>query len=593
MFLKNLRTLYAILKSEASLAEELKTLRSMAARTAWWLLLYEIITLSQMYPIRWFFDGLSGGITPHKLYLLILLIVGGEMLMIQAVKWMDSSRINLFHFFWQLLWSFNKKVELSLDVAWHISHSTGEKEAILNKNISKIQNLVDNFLFDVIPIILRITITCSWLFYLYPPAGLIALVTILSFCVLVVINERSIAPLRRDFFAKLREIDKSGSEITARWRAIKQLGMENEFVRANKELMMSHFHEEAWRHPLYLTYIQRQSRLIAVSRGVLYLALGTAFVSRSISGIGLIALAINWMERSYSNFGRISQFQRYLHEGGEALRELIALYQVRPSIRQPETPRWPKPLRGKISFVDVSFEYPNGKKALSNVTFTADPNQTVAIIGNTGGGKSTIARLAAREFDPNCGTILLDGIPLPEIDYNQLRRSGVAVVSQDFELFDCSVRQNIRLGNPSAPEGSEIEAAKAACCLEFISSLPNGFDTIIGEDGICLSGGQRQRIAIARALIKQPRILILDEATSALDAASQEEIRQTIDQLIAARTCTILVIAHRFSTIMSADKVVVMENGTVSAIGSHEELLRGNGLYNRLRALELCGQISQ
>lgn len=594
MFLTNLRKLFAILRSEHSLTEELKKLRSMAIKTAVWLLIYELILLGQMYPMRWYFDGLSGGMTREKFALLLLLIVGGELVMIQAIKWMDSARVSLNHYFLQFMWSYNKRVELRLDVAWHIARSSGEKEAILNKNIAKIENLVDNFLFDVTPIVLRVSITCAWLFYLYPPAGIVSFVTIVGYSWIVILNERKIAPLRRDYFAKLREMDKSGSEITSRWRTIKQLGLEQEFVTANKELLMSHFHEEEWRHPLYLTYILRQSRLIAVSRGILYCVLGMAFFSRSITGIGLVALAINWMERSYSNFGRIAQFQRYLHEGGEALRELVALYQVVPGVRQPESPIWPGSPRGELAFREVGFSYPNGKQnALLKVSFTAKPNETVAIVGSTGCGKSTIARLATREFDPDVGEITLDGIPLARLDFERLRREAIAVVSQDFELFDRTVRENIRLGNPNAPEGSEIEAARSACCLDFIHSLAKGFDTVIGEDGVSLSGGQRQRIAIARALIKKPRILILDEATSALDAESQEEIRQTIDSLIQSRTCTILVIAHRFSTIMNTDKVIVMENGMVTASGTHNELLRGNGLYNRLRALELCGELSQ
>jgi ABC-type multidrug transport system fused ATPase/permease subunit len=218
------------------------------------------------------------------------------------------------------------------------------------------------------------------------------------------------------------------------------------------------------------------------------------------------------------------------------------------------------------------------------------PNQTVALVGPSGGGKSTVASLLLREYDPTEGKILIDGIDLKQLDFNRYRADLLGVVSQNIELFDGSIADNLRIVKPSATDEELVAAAQAAHAESFIlGDLPDGYDTMIGENGIRLSGGQKQRLAIARALLRKPRILVLDEATSALDALSQDQVQRTIDELISKRECTIVVIAHRFSTIMNADHVVVMQDGAIVERGTHAQLERRNGLYTSLKRLEIGG----
>lgn len=241
--------------------------------------------------------------------------------------------------------------------------------------------------------------------------------------------------------------------------------------------------------------------------------------------------------------------------------------------------------RGELAFRDVAFRYPGAERdALSDLTFDVQPGQTVALVGSSGSGKTTLASLVSRFYQPSRGEILLDGIPLGEIHLADLRRN-IALVSQDVVLFNDTVAANIAYGAlRNTDRASIIEAARAANALEFIEALPDGFDTMIGENGAKLSGGQRQRLAIARALLKNAPILILDEATSALDTQSERLVQEALENLMKDRTT--LVIAHRLSTIEHADCIVVMHQGQIRESGNHQQLLAQDGMYARLYQLQ-------
>ena len=236
-------------------------------------------------------------------------------------------------------------------------------------------------------------------------------------------------------------------------------------------------------------------------------------------------------------------------------------------------------IQGRIEFQDVSFAYPQGDQVLRHVSFVANPGEVVAFVGPSGSGKTTIANLIARFYDRAEGHILIDGSDIQKYQLRTLREQ-TSIVLQETYLFRGTILDNIRYGKPEATR-EEIEiAAKQANAHEFISILPNGYMSILGANGTRLSGGQRQRIAIARALIRDPKILILDEATSALDTVSEAKVQEALQYLIQARTT--FVIAHRLSTIKSADKIVVLNEGRVEQIGSHDELFAEDGLYREL-----------
>jgi ATP-binding cassette subfamily B protein/subfamily B ATP-binding cassette protein MsbA len=220
---------------------------------------------------------------------------------------------------------------------------------------------------------------------------------------------------------------------------------------------------------------------------------------------------------------------------------------------------------------------------LRDITFEAKPGEAVAIVGATGAGKSTLASLIPRFFDPWNGSVLLDGHDIRDLKLSSLR-SQIAMVLQESVLFPISIAENIAYGKPQATQGEIETAARAAHVHEFIQKLPKGYETVVGERGATLSGGERQRIAIARALLRGSPVLILDEPTSALDAETEQAFVETISNL--KGRCTTFIIAHRFSTIAKADRVMVLENGTIAEMGSHEELIAANGVYGRLNQIQ-------
>ena len=311
---------------------------------------------------------------------------------------------------------------------------------------------------------------------------------------------------------------------------------------------------------------------LAVSRGEITGGTIAAFVATG----GVVAGA----------FGSLSEVYGDLVRAAGAASRLEELLNERPAIAIPARPQdLPVPARGGLSFSHVTFRYPSRPEvaALADFSLTVEPGETVAIVGPSGAGKSTLFQLAERFYDPQVGTIKLDGVPLTSADPAEIRRR-IALVPQEGVLFSASARDNLRYGDWDASDEAIWRAARAANAEDFLRALPEGLDTDLGEDGARLSGGQRQRIAIARALLRDAPILLLDEATSALDAESERLVQEALDRLMEGRTT--LVIAHRFATVRAASRIVVMEGGRIVETGTHDALSRAGGLYARLAALQ-------
>jgi ATP-binding cassette subfamily B protein len=283
--------------------------------------------------------------------------------------------------------------------------------------------------------------------------------------------------------------------------------------------------------------------------------------------------------------GQLSETWGELSQASGAAERLFEILGVHPAIRSPARPiLLPPSPRGEISFADVRFSYPaRPTLVLDGVSFDVRRGEKVAIVGPSGAGKSTIFSLVLRFYDPSSGLVRFDATPLRDIELQALRRH-IALVPQDAVIFATSVRENIRFGRPEATDAEVESAAAAALALEFIDRLPQGLDTAVGERGMTLSGGQRQRIAIARAIVRDAPLLLLDEATSSLDAESETLVKTALEHLMRERTT--LVIAHRLATVLSCDRILVMEAGRIIEEGRHETLLERGGLYARLARLQ-------
>ena len=477
---------------------------------------------------------------------------------------------------------------LFLPLGYHERENTGNKIVKIERGLNKIVDLMGNLFWEVVPTLIQLAVTLVVLFLINWRFGLSLLIFAPVFIFLTYRANKTLFPVRkqrhRDYEKASGILGQAILNINA-VQSFVQEKMETKKLRSVKETIKTNELSE-WRQ--LLQFILRRNLVIDLGRATIIL-LGIYLLAQNNLSIGTFVFVLTLTEKAYFSLFRLSRFYDRLEEGKEGVNRFLELFQTKSEVLN-SGKLIPKNVQGEIKFKQVSFTYNESSiPALANVNCQIAAGAFTALVGPSGGGKTTLARLIYRHYDPQVGTVLLDGHNLKDYDLYALRKI-LAIVPQEVEIFDVSVRDNIAYAKPGASFKEIQAAAKIANAEEFILKLKEGYDTLVGERGIKLSGGQRQRLGIARAILANPRILIFDEATSSLDSYSERLIQEAMEKISKDRT--MIVIAHRLSTIRRADKIIVLQNGGVVEQGSHHELARTQGgLYARLLELQATGDI--
>ena len=521
----------------------------------------------------------SMGITDLKAQLLALAAV-------TAVIWILES---VFEYLFQLGWrnlAQTVQHELRMDAYAHVQgleqayfedRSTGGLLSILNDDVNQLERFLDRGANEILQVLTTVVIISGAFFVVAPSIAWFAMAPIPIIVWGTIRFQRLLEPRYNAVRQQVGNLNASLSNnlsgiatikaFTAEQREIERIGVDSEIYR------------ERNRDAIRLSSLFVPLIRMAILVGFLFiLVMGGLRVLEGDLAVGVYSVGIFIVQRLLWPLTRLGETFDLYQRAMASTRRILDLLAVEAAIT--DGPRTlPRPVRGDLAFKGVRFSYGDGPEVLHGLDLEIPAGRTTAIVGATGAGKSTIVKLLLRLYDPQAGVVCLDGIDIRELQLDDLR-SVYGLVSQDVFLFHGTVRENIAYGRPDATDEEIVRAARLAEAHSFITQLPKGYDTIVGERGQKLSGGQRQRVSIARAIVADPTVLVLDEATSAVDNETEAAIQRSLAHLSEDRTT--VVIAHRLSTVRHADRIFVLEAGRVIEAGLHEELLDNGGLYAAL-----------
>ncbi len=552
-------------------------------------LLVELLKLAPPFLLKLAIDVL---LVPDSQLIELLFILGGVLAASMVVTLVEERYITYtvntaFNIEVTLLKQLHQKL-MSLGMRFHESHPSGELEHTVKHGARQFRELVWFFQERFVGAALQIALTCAVLLTLDPGSGLIYLAFMPLVVWLVQRSSARLQPYRQRYHEAFRRSSWTLSQSLRNVRTVKDYVQETNEIGVYGEQLGTYQSLAADRQTAERDGTRGADFLLSLAR-VSLLAYAVYRVQTGAITPGTLVLFMTLSEKVVSSLFRLGRLYNYLGDARMAVLQMLDLFTYQPDFADRPDARTVDRLQGRIELRRISFAYPGTvTPAVEGLDLRVPAKSSVALVGRSGAGKTTVVKLLLRHYDVTSGALAVDDLDVRDYRVADYRRN-IAVVSQDVEIFDRTVRENIAYGRRDADDREVIDAAQAAYAHDFIDRLPDGYATRVGERGFKLSGGQRQRIGIARALLLKPSILIFDEATSSLDTESEQLIQRALSRLSADHT--LVIIAHRLSTIRNADWVVVMDAGRIVEADTHDNLMRRQGMFHYMQTLQHEGAL--